>query len=112
MQLSVLFSAFVSFAILAAASPTQGAISKRSSKRENLDINFQRDLLEESEKRAELEANLVGYIDYGGGSGPSEANEKREELEANLVGYVDYGGGGISEATEKREDEEDYAPAT
>ncbi|KAG2038191.1 hypothetical protein BDR03DRAFT_1010122 [Suillus americanus] len=83
MQLSVLFSAFVSFAILAAASPTPGAISKRSSKRENLDINFQRDLL----------------------------GEKREELESNLVGYVDYGGSGTSRAIEKREDEEDYAPA-
>ncbi|KAG1860186.1 hypothetical protein DFJ58DRAFT_744583 [Suillus subalutaceus] len=84
MQLSVLFSAFVSFAILAAASPTPGAISKRSSKRENLDINFQRDLLEES--------------------------VKREELESNLVGYVGYGGSGIG-ANEKREDDEDYAPA-
>lgn len=36
-----------------------------SAKRENLDIDFQRDLLEES-KREELETNLVSYIGYGG----------------------------------------------
>lgn len=72
MQLSVLFSAFMSFVILAAASPALGAISERSStKRENLDINFQRDLLEES-KREELETDLVGYAGYdGGGDGGS-----------------------------------------
>jgi hypothetical protein len=49
-----------------------------SAKRENLDINFQRDLLEEGEKREELESNLVGYIDYGGqgsGSGISRSLE-------------------------------------
>ncbi|KAG2130634.1 uncharacterized protein EDB93DRAFT_1255831 [Suillus bovinus] len=51
MQFSVLFSALISFVILAAASPTPGAISKRSFKRENLDINFPRDLLEETKKR-------------------------------------------------------------
>ncbi|KAG1791850.1 uncharacterized protein HD556DRAFT_623897 [Suillus plorans] len=45
MQLSVLFTALVSFVILAAASPVApGAISKRSFKRENLDINFERHL--------------------------------------------------------------------
>ncbi|KAG2106563.1 uncharacterized protein F5147DRAFT_837793 [Suillus discolor] len=45
MQLSVLFTALVSFVILAAASPAApGAISKRFFKRENLDINFERDL--------------------------------------------------------------------
>ncbi|KAG2031943.1 hypothetical protein BDR03DRAFT_971437, partial [Suillus americanus] len=61
MQLSVLFSALLSFVILAAASPTPGAISKRSSKRENLDINSQRDLLEE---RKEI-AYALSYLSYG-----------------------------------------------
>ncbi|KAG1858911.1 hypothetical protein F4604DRAFT_1794009 [Suillus subluteus] len=51
MQLPVLLSALVSFVILAAASPTPGAISQISSKRENLDINFQRDLLGKSTER-------------------------------------------------------------
>lgn len=41
-----------------------------ATKRENLDINLQRDLLEES-KREELETDLVGYIGYGGGGGGS-----------------------------------------
>ncbi|KAG1780750.1 hypothetical protein EV702DRAFT_1194231 [Suillus placidus] len=74
MQLSVFLSALISFVILAAASPMPEAISKRSSKRENLDINFQRDLLEEAKKREELEANLVAYIGYGGDvpGGPSK----------------------------------------
>ncbi|KAG2031944.1 hypothetical protein BDR03DRAFT_1015657 [Suillus americanus] len=62
MQLSVLFSAFLSFVVLAAASPTPGAISGRSYKRENLDISFQRDLLEESKKREELEEDVVQYF--------------------------------------------------
>ncbi|KAG1767494.1 hypothetical protein EV702DRAFT_1254504 [Suillus placidus] len=63
MQLSVLFSALVSFVILAAASPASGAISKCSSKRENLGINFQRDLQEESnlKKREELETDIMSY---------------------------------------------------
>ncbi|KAG2360662.1 hypothetical protein BDR07DRAFT_1486783 [Suillus spraguei] len=68
MQPYVLFSAFVSFIILATASPAPGTISKRSSKRENLGIIIQRDLLEESKKREELESDIVTYIGLGGGS--------------------------------------------
>ncbi|KAG1860132.1 hypothetical protein DFJ58DRAFT_278661 [Suillus subalutaceus] len=63
MQLPVLLSALVSFVILAAASPTPGAISKLSSKRENLDISFQRDLLGKSMER-ELATGLNDYSDY------------------------------------------------
>ncbi|KAG1775331.1 hypothetical protein EV702DRAFT_1117930 [Suillus placidus] len=87
MQLSVLFGAPVSFVILAAASPAPGAISKRSSKRENLDINFQRDLLEESKKREELETEIMSYIGYAGEGpgGPSEA--KTRELQSGLDDY-------------------------
>jgi hypothetical protein len=49
--------------------PTQ--MYHSATKRENLDINFQRDLLEES-KREELETDLVGYAGYdGGGDGGS-----------------------------------------
>ncbi|KAG1787739.1 uncharacterized protein HD556DRAFT_1448422 [Suillus plorans] len=58
MQLSVLLSALISFVILAAASPTPGAISKRSFERRELDTNFQRDLLEEHNKRKELGSGI------------------------------------------------------
>ncbi|KAG2068945.1 hypothetical protein BDR04DRAFT_728760 [Suillus decipiens] len=88
MQLSLLFSALVSLAILVTALPTPGAISKRSL---------------ESKKREELESNLVAYSQYtgdGGGSGISRAIEEREDLESNLVAYTGYagdgGGSGIS----------------
>ncbi|KAG1804290.1 hypothetical protein EV424DRAFT_1544707 [Suillus variegatus] len=66
MQLSVLLSALISFVILAAASPTPGAISKRSferGERGELDTNFQRDLLEEHKKRKELGTGIVTNYD-------------------------------------------------
>ncbi|KAG2068967.1 hypothetical protein BDR04DRAFT_1232496 [Suillus decipiens] len=95
MQLSVLFGALVSLAILVTALPTPGAISKRSSKRENLDIDFQLHRSVESKKRDELDTNPVGYIGYEDyGENPdstSRAIEEREELESNLITYDGYG---------------------
>ncbi|KAG1814936.1 hypothetical protein EV424DRAFT_1541168 [Suillus variegatus] len=82
MQLSVLLTALVSFVILAAASPAApGAISKRSFKRENLDINFERDLLktgledyDQPDKREQLKT------DY-------DQPDKREQLKTGLDDY-------------------------
>ncbi|KAG1788770.1 uncharacterized protein HD556DRAFT_1529835 [Suillus plorans] len=110
MQLSVLFSALISFVILAAASPTPEAFSKRSSKREKPGNNFQRDSLEESKKREELGTNLIEYINYyarDGSSSISGASEKREGLGTNLIEYIDYyardSSSSISGASEKLE---------
>ncbi|KAG2059411.1 hypothetical protein BDR06DRAFT_725087 [Suillus hirtellus] len=65
MQLSVLLSALISsFVILAAASPMPGAISKLE--RQELDRNFQRDLLEEDKKREELKTDFIIYAWYDG----------------------------------------------
>ncbi|KAG2106562.1 uncharacterized protein F5147DRAFT_774842 [Suillus discolor] len=85
MQLSVLFTALVSFVILAAASPAApGAISKRSFKRENLDINFERDLLktdlDDSDQPYKREELMDGLDDY-------DQPDKREELMDGLDDY-------------------------
>ncbi|KAG2068943.1 hypothetical protein BDR04DRAFT_1119377 [Suillus decipiens] len=95
MQLSVLFGALVSLAIHVTALPMPGATSKRSSKRENLDIDFQLHGSVESKNHDELDTNPGGYIeneDYGGDpDSTSRAIEEREELESNLITYNDYG---------------------
>ncbi|KAG1883785.1 hypothetical protein F4604DRAFT_263798 [Suillus subluteus] len=81
MQLSVLLSAFISLVILAAASPTPGAISKRPFKRDNLDTNFQRDPLEEGKKREELKSDFIIYAWY---DGPGSGDKKRKELGSGI----------------------------
>ncbi|KAG2757655.1 hypothetical protein P692DRAFT_20824487 [Suillus brevipes Sb2] len=55
MKRFVLLTALISLVITAAASPTPGAISKRSFERNQLDANFQRDLLK---KREELNTDI------------------------------------------------------
>ncbi|KAG1787740.1 uncharacterized protein HD556DRAFT_936243 [Suillus plorans] len=102
MQLSVLLSALISFVILTAASPTPGAISKRSFERRELDTNFQRDLLEEDKKRdsEELDTDFNPYYAwYGSGTGgggiiylsfihlriaPFAPDKRRKELESGI----------------------------
>ncbi|KAG2361613.1 hypothetical protein BDR07DRAFT_1377098 [Suillus spraguei] len=102
MQLSVLFSALVSLAILVTALPAPGAISKRSSKRENLDIEFQFHDLVESKKRDGPDPNILGYLGYAkyGGDVPdstsSKAIEERESDVMDDIGYGDDGGSGTS----------------
>ncbi|KAG2119350.1 hypothetical protein DEU56DRAFT_125834 [Suillus clintonianus] len=90
MQLSVLFSALISFVILAAAAPTPRAISieELSSKRKELDTNSQRDLLEEGRKPDQLETNSVTYISYVTLDGlVIPEDKKREELGTNNASY-------------------------
>ncbi|KAG2139757.1 hypothetical protein DEU56DRAFT_912021 [Suillus clintonianus] len=97
MQLSAIFSALVSFVILAAASPTPRAIEQLSSKREELDTNSQRDLLEEGRKLDELETNSVTYISYVTRDGlviPEGITKKREELDTGTIIYAWYDGPG------------------
>lgn len=80
MQLSVLLSALLSLVILAAASPTPGAISRRSFERDNLDTNFRRTLPEEGKKREELKSDFIIYSWY---DGPGN-DKKRKELESGI----------------------------
>ncbi|KAG1852835.1 hypothetical protein DFJ58DRAFT_399100 [Suillus subalutaceus] len=80
MQLSVLLSALISLVILTAASPTPGAISKRSFERDNLDTNFQRGALE-GKKREELKSDFVIYAWY---DGPGSGDKKRKELGSGI----------------------------
>ncbi|KAG1722809.1 hypothetical protein EDB19DRAFT_1766233 [Suillus lakei] len=93
MQLSVLLSALISVTVFVAASPTPGVTLRSSSKREELDTKFERDLPEEGKKSNRLEINLVLYADYGAtgtGDGPVIAegiNKKREELETIFIDY-------------------------
>ncbi|KAG1810681.1 uncharacterized protein BJ212DRAFT_1484243 [Suillus subaureus] len=77
MQLSVLLSALISLAILAAASPTPGAISKRSFERKNLNTN----LPEEGKKREELKSDFIIYAWY---DGPGSGDKKRKELGSGI----------------------------
>ncbi|KAG2068950.1 hypothetical protein BDR04DRAFT_1119384 [Suillus decipiens] len=101
MQLSVLFSALVSLAILVTALPTPEAILKHSSNRENLDIDFQLHRSVEG-KLDEFEDGYLGYDEYGEvpESTSRAIEERREELESELLGYtyIGYiaGGGGSS----------------
>ncbi|KAG2335956.1 hypothetical protein BDR05DRAFT_1063742, partial [Suillus weaverae] len=75
MQLSVLFSALVSFVILAAASPTPAeAISKRSSKRE---LQTGLDDYDELDKKRELQTGLDDYDEL----------DKKRELQTGLDDY-------------------------
>ncbi|KAG2352024.1 hypothetical protein BDR07DRAFT_1384961 [Suillus spraguei] len=114
MQLSVLFSALVSLAILVTALPAPGAISKtflyHSAKRENLDIDFQFHDLVESKKRDGPDPNILGYLGYAkyGGDVPdstsSRAIEERESDVMDDIGYGDDGGSGTSGAIEERDE--------
>ncbi|KAG2148197.1 uncharacterized protein EDB93DRAFT_1250264 [Suillus bovinus] len=81
MQLSILLGALVSFAILAAASLTPRAISKRAFEGETLGTDFQRDLQEESKKREELKTDFIIYAWY---DGPGSGEKKRKELETGI----------------------------
>ncbi|KAG1804293.1 hypothetical protein EV424DRAFT_308090 [Suillus variegatus] len=81
MQLSVLLSALISFVILATASPTPGAISKRSSELNTLDTYFRHDYLVESKKRKELES----HITYNDDDVLSTGGKKRNELESRIA---------------------------
>lgn len=86
MLISVLLSVFVYLATFVVAAPTPGAVSKRSSKRENFGINFQRDLLEESKKREEHHTNVVAYVGLARG-GPFE--DQKRELQGDDFDYDD-----------------------
>ncbi|KAG2126595.1 hypothetical protein DEU56DRAFT_982896 [Suillus clintonianus] len=92
MQLSVLFSALVSFVILAAASPTA---EKLSSKREELESKFV-DYQEREElnivvgtyhKREELEDKFVDYQEREELNVVVGTYREREELEDKFVDY-------------------------
>ncbi|KAG1856580.1 hypothetical protein C8R48DRAFT_674985 [Suillus tomentosus] len=100
MQLSVLLSALISFVILATASPTPGAISKRSFEGNTLDTNFGRDLLVESKKRKELESRIA----YDDDDVPSTGGKKRRELATHLAySDDDVPGGGARSAMNRGE---------
>ncbi|KAG2086665.1 uncharacterized protein F5147DRAFT_75888 [Suillus discolor] len=81
MQLSVLLSALISFVILATASPTPGAISKRSFERNTLDTYFRGDLLVGSKKRKELATHLA----YSDDDVPSTGGKECDELESRIA---------------------------
>ncbi|KAG2073065.1 hypothetical protein BDR04DRAFT_1095545 [Suillus decipiens] len=86
MQLSVFLSVLVSLVVLVAASPVPGAISERSFKREKLDTNFQRDLLEEDKKREELKTDFIIYAWY---DGPGTGGDKKRKELGSSINYDD-----------------------
>ncbi|KAG0697877.1 hypothetical protein DFH29DRAFT_129903 [Suillus ampliporus] len=89
MQLFLLFSALMSVVILATASPTPGAMAKRSSKREELGMNFfQRDDSEEGKKREELESNTIIYAWYDGPGGGDDVEVEGGLYICHLSIYV------------------------
>ncbi|KAG2365823.1 hypothetical protein BDR07DRAFT_1374018 [Suillus spraguei] len=86
-RLSVLLSVLVSLVILASASPMPEAISERSSKRGELNMNFERDLLEEFKKRGGLKTHYRGELNVNSERDLLEESKKRGGLKTHYVKY-------------------------